>query len=224
MEQESFVDPSTAEIMNQYFVNIKVDREELPDIDSIYMQVVVAMTGQGGWPMSVFLTPDRKPFYGGTYFPPIRRYNMPSFKEVLRTIARLWQEERQQLLESGQHMTQHLQQRHSTLGEQEILDGKKLSQVIETLAQSYDWNDGGWGKAPKFPQPMTIEFLHRRAKYGDQRAMDMANHALKMMAKGGIYDVVGGGFARYSVDHQWKILHFDKFGINNSDIANHRFV
>ena len=210
MAHESFEDPDTAALLNQYFVNIKVDREERPDLDSIYMSAVVALTGQGGWPMSVFLTPDGKPFYGGTYFPPVRRYNMPSFREILLTIARLWREDRPSLLESSEKISQHLRQQADVSGAQGSPPGEQaLNQAAMSLAQSYDWKHGGWGGAPKFPQPMTIEFLLRRATRGDKFALEMAAHALHAMSRGGMYDVVGGGFARYSVDERWHTPHFE---------------
>jgi len=219
MEHESFEDLATADLMNEHFVNIKVDREERPDIDSIYMQAVVAMTGQGGWPMSVFLTPDGKPFYGGTYFPPVRRYNMPSFQEILQTIARLWKDDQGQLLESSKKISQHLQQSNSLGNGQSTFDNQKLEGVTTTLAQAYDWNHGGWGQAPKFPQPMTIEYLLQRGTRADQQALDMAVHALHAMTKGGMYDVVGGGFARYSVDDRWHTPHFEKMLYDNAQLT-----
>ena len=191
MEHESFEDEETAAIMNEYFVNIKVDREERPDIDNIYMQAVVVMTGQGGWPMSVFLTPEGQPFYGGTYFPPEPRYRMPSFKEVLLSVERVWREDREKLLESGQKITQHLGQiSDNRKVKGELADGT-LEEASVKLAQSYDWKHGGWGQAPKFPQAMTIEFALRQATRGDRMALDMAVHALKAMAKGGMYAVAG---------------------------------
>jgi uncharacterized protein YyaL (SSP411 family) len=177
MEHESFEDEDTAAIMNEHFVNIKVDREERPDIDSIYMQAVVAMTRQGGWPMSVFLTPDGKPFYGGTYFPPVRRHNLPSFKEILLTVARLWEEDRHQLMESSEKISQHLQGQVGLSDGQEKLDSANLGQATMILTQGYDWKHGGWGQAPKFPQPMVIEYLLRRGTQGDKFSMEMATHA-----------------------------------------------
>jgi uncharacterized protein YyaL (SSP411 family) len=225
MELESFEDEETAALMNEYFINIKVDREERPDIDSIYMQAVVAMNRQGGWPMSVFLTPDGKPFFGGTYFPPVRRYNMPSFKEILLTVVRVWKEDREQLLESSEKISQHLQDQISLSKSQGSLESEKLYQASMTIAQGYDWENGGWGQAPKFPQPMVIEVLLRQATRGDKMGLQIAEHALQAMAKGGLYDVVGGGFARYSVDNFWPVPHFEEFSINNSDIANyHCFI
>jgi len=220
MEHESFEDEDTASLLNEFFISIKVDREERPDIDSIYMQAVVAMTHQGGWPMSVFLTPQGQPFYGGTYFPPVRRYNMPAFTEILLTIARLWQEDRQQLLESGEQISQFLRQQVQLSATSHPLDPQILDQAALVLAQNYDWKNGGWGSAPKFPQPMVIEFLLQRASLGDKMALDLSCHALRTMAKGGMYDAVGGGFARYSVDSEWKIPHFEKMLYDNAQLAH----
>jgi uncharacterized protein len=219
MEHESFEDPQTAAIMNEHFVNIKVDREERPDLDSIYMDAVVALTGQGGWPMSVFMTPDGKPFFGGTYFPPVRRYNMPSFREVLLSIAHSWREKHDQILEAGQEMAGHLSSEGRLLRRGDAIDPEFLDQAALNLAQNYDWKKGGWGGAPKFPQPMAVEFLLRKASLGDRMAADIASHVLKKMAKGGMYDVVGGGFARYSVDDQWLVPHFEKMLYDNAQLA-----
>jgi uncharacterized protein YyaL (SSP411 family) len=219
MAHESFEDESTAAIMNEHFINIKVDREERPDIDGIYMQAVVAMTSQGGWPMSVFLTPDGQPFFGGTYYPPERRYNMPPFKEVLGSVIRIWREDRGAILESADQITRHLQNAAQTGGISRDLNKQALDQAISALAQGYDWESGGWGQAPKFPQPMVIEVLLRQATRGDMNALEMAEHALKAMAKGGMYDVVGGGFARYSVDDRWLVPHFEKMLYDNAQLA-----
>jgi uncharacterized protein len=219
MAHESFEDPETASFMNQHFVNVKVDREERPDIDSIYMGAVVAMTGQGGWPMSVFLTPEGLPFYGGTYFPPIRRYNMPSFREILLTVARLWREDRPALLNSAGEIIQHLKNNLHLDRSGEALQPDSLEQAAYRLAQAYDWQSGGWGQAPKFPQPMAIEFLLRRAARHDRLALDIATHALDAMALGGMYDVVGGGFARYSTDNKWLVPHFEKMLYDNAQLA-----
>jgi hypothetical protein len=219
MAHESFEDPDTAALMNQHFINIKVDREERPDLDNIYMSAVVAMTGRGGWPMSVFLTPTGEPFFGGTYFPPVRRYNMPSFRDVLSIIARLWREDRDQLLRSSNEITQHLQNAQSFSLDFQPLDLTILDQAAFQLVQTYDWKHGGWGKAPKFPQPMAIEFLLRRAGRGDRLAQDLAVHALDAMALGGMYDVIGGGFSRYSTDDRWLVPHFEKMLYDNAQLA-----
>ncbi|KAA3645650.1 MAG: thioredoxin domain-containing protein [Chloroflexi bacterium] len=219
MEHESFEDPDTAAIMNEHFVNIKVDREERPDIDGIYMSAVVAMTGSGGWPMSMFLTPKGEPFYGGTYFPPVRRYQMPSFQEVLHSIADTWKNKREDVAESSKQLTEHLQRQAIPLDSSNELSKEALDKAAFALAQSYDWAKGGWGQAPKFPQPMAIRFLLQRASTGDKMALDVATHALRSMAKGGMYDVVGGGFARYSVDDIWLVPHFEKMLYDNAQLA-----
>jgi uncharacterized protein YyaL (SSP411 family) len=219
MERESFEDEATAALMNEHFVNIKVDREERPEIDSIYMQAVVAMTSKGGWPMSVFLTPEGLPFFGGTYFPPERRYNLPSFREVLLSVARIWREDRESILESADQVTRYIQNAIETGEPTSSYHLKNLGQVTSKIAQGYDWENGGWGQAPKFPQPMVIETLLRRATRGDKAALDMAEHALQAMARGGMYDLVGGGFARYSVDDRWLVPHFEKMLYDNALLA-----
>jgi uncharacterized protein YyaL (SSP411 family) len=221
MERESFEDPQTAVMMNEHFINIKVDREERPDLDHIYMDAVVSLTGQGGWPMSVFLTPSGKPFYGGTYFPPARRYGMPSFMEVLSQISQVWQQKPEELEESGEKLLQHIQRRGSmpTPDDTAQLDPTILDQAAQKIAESYDWKHGGWGRAPKFPQPMTILFLLRRASRGNHMALEIATHALDAMASGGMYDLIGGGFARYSVDDDWLVPHFEKMLYDNAQLA-----
>ncbi|HPH95754.1 MAG TPA: thioredoxin domain-containing protein [Anaerolineaceae bacterium] len=219
MAHESFEDPEIAALLNRYFVCIKVDREERPDLDGIYMEAVAAMTGQGGWPMSVFITPDGRPFYGGTYFPPAPRYGMPSFAEVLLAVARAWREDRENLLESAARLHEHLQRR-MLIGEAAApLRPEILEKALLNLVQGYDWEHGGWGRAPRFPQPMTIEFLLRRAARGDKLARQMAVHALQAMARGGMYDVVGGGFARYATDDDWRVPHFEKMLYDNAQLA-----
>jgi uncharacterized protein YyaL (SSP411 family) len=220
MAHESFEDDATAAFMNDHFVNIKVDREERPDLDAIYMQATVAMTGSGGWPMSVFLTPDLKPFYTGTYFPPVQRYNMPAFRDVLAGIARAWVEEPDEISRVGGQVSSHLQQ--SLTSEQSgetTFQQEHLEAVVKALGEAYDWGYGGWGAAPKFPQPMTIEFLLRRYAAGDEEALKPAIHVLKAMSRGGMYDVVGGGFSRYSVDNFWRVPHFEKMLYDNAQLA-----
>jgi uncharacterized protein YyaL (SSP411 family) len=216
MAHESFEDSETAELMNKYFVNIKVDREERPDIDKIYMDAVVALVGHGGWPMSVFLTPDKQPFYGGTYFPPDSRYNMPAFRDVLIGVSKAWREDRARLLKAGAQVSNYIKKNQLLPSHSTQLDIKYLDQAAETLIQSYDWKYGGWGAAPKFPQPMAIEFLLRRATRGDNDSLEIAEHALYSMAKGGMYDLIGGGFARYSTDNEWLVPHFEKMLYDNA--------
>jgi uncharacterized protein YyaL (SSP411 family) len=216
MEHESFEDEDTAKIMNEHFINIKVDREERPDIDKIYMNAVVAITGQGGWPMSVFLTPGGEPFFGGTYYPPVSRYGMPSFKDVLKSVVNAWKQKREEVIKSGDQLTDHIRQSFELSHERKSVDKDILDKAAMALAQTYDWKNGGWGKAPKFPQAMAIRFLLMRASRGDKMALDITTHALRSMAKGGMYDVLGGGFARYSVDDFWLVPHFEKMLYDNA--------
>ncbi len=222
MEHESFEDPETAALMNENFVNIKVDREERPDLDSIYMQATTAMTGSGGWPMSVFLTPDLRPFYAGTYFPPVRRYNMPAFKDVLLSLSKVWREERDEVDRVGSQVLQHIQPQ--MLGPAEnTLSPETLEAATKSLLESYDWGYGGWGSAPKFPQPMTIDFLLRRTLTDSphhEQILKATQHVLNAMSRGGMYDVVGGGFARYSVDNFWGTPHFEKMLYDNAQLAS----
>ena len=220
MAHESFEDPEIAGILNQHFVNIKVDREERPDLDSIYMSAVVAMTGQGGWPMSVFLTPNGHPFFGGTYFPPQRRYGMPSFSEILNGIITIWQTKRDEITEAAQQLLHSLQANTSiSLAGEGSVNPEILEKAAESLISSYDWENGGWGAAPKFPMPMAINFLLSRAAQGNAKAMDAAAHALKAMQRGGMYDLVGGGFHRYSTDPHWLVPHFEKMLYDNAQLA-----
>jgi uncharacterized protein YyaL (SSP411 family) len=217
MAHESFEDEATAAVMNKDFINIKVDREERPDVDSIYMDAVVAMTGQGGWPMSVFLTPEAVPFYGGTYFPPQRRHNLPSFTELLTHISSQWKHNRQSLLETGTRLREHLSSSPSLIPGTEVLDATVLSRGAEVLFKTYDWTNGGWGGAPKFPQASAIVFLLQKySRDGDKLALDMAVDTLRHMAQGGIYDQLAGGFHRYTVDEKWLVPHFEKMLYDNA--------
>ena len=222
MEHESFEDPETAAIMNENFVSIKVDREERPDLDSIYMQATTAMTGTGGWPMSVFLTPDLRPFYAGTYFPPVRRYNMPAFKDVLLSLAKAWKESQEEVNRAGNEVLQYIQPQALPTEIKKSFTEQSLEDATKALLDSYDWGNGGWGGAPKFPQPMTIDFLIRHAlsnSHQSEQALKAAVHVLNAMARGGMYDVVGGGFARYSVDNFWRVPHFEKMLYDNAQLA-----
>lgn len=220
MEHESFENPQIAEMLNQHFVSIKVDREERPDIDSIYMNAVTAMTGSGGWPMSVFLTPEGRPFYGGTYFPPVRRYNLPSFQEILYSIERAWQEGKGDIYRTADRLANHLIESTAwTADRHGALQAGTLAAAAKELIRSYDHKNGGWGDAPKFPHPMVIEFLFQMGQRGNTQSVDTALHSLRMMARGGIYDVVGGGFHRYSTDERWLIPHFEKMLYDNGQLA-----
>lgn len=219
MAHESFEDDAIAAVMNDLFINIKVDREERPDVDSLYMDAVVSMTGQGGWPMSVFLAPDGKPFYGGTYFPPEARHNMPSFQEVLLSVANTWKENRESVESAGLQLLERIAQSPSLHPSTDQLDASAPARAMENLFKGYDWRHGGWGGAPKFPQPMAIEFLFRRFEHeGEKLALEMGSHALNHMADGGIYDHLAGGFARYAVDDHWLVPHFEKMLYDNAQL------
>jgi uncharacterized protein YyaL (SSP411 family) len=218
MERESFEDPDTARVMNEHFVCIKVDREERPDIDAVYMEAVQTMTGQGGWPMTVFLTPDGVPFYGGTYFPPDDRYGMPSFTRVLTAIAELWRERRSEAVTQGSRLLEHIGGL-ATLGQSNdpisraLLDGAAAS-----FRSTFDAEWGGFGSAPKFPQPMTLDLLMRFGQRGDVDADRMVERTLDAMAAGGMFDQLAGGFARYSVDRMWVVPHFEKMLYDNAQL------
>ena len=218
MERESFEDHATADLMNQHFVSIKVDREERPDIDSIYMDAVQAMTGHGGWPMTMFLTPDAKPFYGGTYFPPEDRHGIPSFKTVLTAVADAWHERRSEVLEQGQKLIDHMGMGHNLRASDEMLGQDLLEGAAQELHSSFDPQYGGFGAAPKFPQPMTIDFLLRLGRRGNPDARIMATKTLDAMAGGGMFDQLRGGFARYSVDREWIVPHFEKMLYDNAQL------
>ncbi len=219
MAHESFEDPEIAAILRAGFISIKVDREERPDLDSIYMAAVVSLTGQGGWPMTVFLTPDLEPFYGGTYFPPERRHGLPAFKELLLYLTKAWQKRRAEITSSAQQISEHLKQRSAQDEPSGIFTPDTLKSALNSLVANYDWQHGGWGTAPRFPQPMTIEFLLRRHHAGQSEALKPALHALRAMSQGGMYDVVGGGFSRYSTDDAWLVPHFEKMLYDNAQLA-----
>jgi hypothetical protein len=219
MAHESFEDPEIARLLNQGFICIKVDREERPDLDTLYMAAVVAMTGQGGWPMSLFLTPDGQPFFGGTYFPPMPRHGMPSFRQVLESVLRSWEEERDNINQVSKQVADHLQQATRWSAEPGLLQPSFLEQATQQLIDTYDLENGGWGQAPKFPQAMVLEFLLMRASRGNQMALEVVIHNLKAMSQGGMYDLVGGGFHRYSTDENWLIPHFEKMLYDNAQLA-----
>jgi uncharacterized protein YyaL (SSP411 family) len=220
MAHESFENQATADLMNQHFVNIKVDREERPDLDSIYMDAVVSMTGQGGWPMTVVLTPAGDPFFGGTYYPPEPRYGMPSFTQVLLAIADAWQNRQEDIQKSAQGMTEHISQKYQLNNAGRALSIGVLPMAIRTMSSHFDSLNGGFGSAPKFPQPMTIEFLlQEHLRTGDKHSLHMAEFTLKKMAHGGMYDQLGGGFARYATDDKWLVPHFEKMLYDNAQLA-----
>jgi uncharacterized protein len=213
MERESFEDGETARLMNELFVCVKVDREERPDIDSIYMEAVQTMTGQGGWPLNAFLTPEQIPFYGGTYFPPEPRHGMPSWRQVLGAVADAWDTRRDEIRERGGQMAKRLAGAAMLAPGDEPMGQEALDRAAENLEALFDPHYGGWGQAPKFPAASTIEFLLAR---GEQR---MSVATMRSMASGGLFDQVAGGFARYSVDAQWVIPHFEKMLYDNALLA-----
>jgi uncharacterized protein YyaL (SSP411 family) len=217
MEHESFEDPATASLMNQHFVSIKVDREERPDLDSIYMAAVQTLTGQGGWPMTVFLTPAGKPFFAGTYFPPEDRHGLPGFKRVLQSVARAYEQQRGEIDQSADDLAAHLAEQSAIPAAPEALRPEFLDRAAAALTGEFDSRHGGLGGAPKFPQPMAWEFLVRQYhRTRDARLLAMIEQTLRAMANGGIYDQVGGGFHRYSVDNHWLVPHFEKMLYDNA--------
>jgi uncharacterized protein YyaL (SSP411 family) len=219
MERESFENEATAAVMNELFINIKVDREERPDLDAIYMDAVQAMTGSGGWPMSVFLTPAGQPFYGGTYYPPEPRYGIPSFPQVLSAVSEAYRNRREEVTGQAQRLTDAIGRSATVRGGETDLSTQILADAVRQLEQYFDEYHGGFGDQPKFPQPMTLEFAmsyHQRT--GDLDALYMAEHTLEQMARGGIYDQIGGGFHRYSVDRIWLVPHFEKMLYDNAQL------
>jgi len=219
MERESFEDPETAALMNERFVSIKVDREERPDLDAIYMDAVQAMTGQGGWPLTAFLTPDGRPFYAGTYFPNEDRHGLPAFPKVLRAIADTWATRRDEIDEHGARVVEAISRASELRPSREPLSEEVARQAFRGLRAAADPRWGGIGGAPKFPQPMTLEFVLRRHLRGEPDALDLLTRALDRMASGGVYDQVGGGFHRYSTDERWHVPHFEKMLYDNALLA-----
>jgi len=220
MEHESFEDEATAALMNERFVSIKVDREERPDLDQIYMTAVQGLTGRGGWPMTVFLTPDGKPFYGGTYYPPEDRMGMPGFRRVLLSISDAYGRERGQIDLQASRVTAFVQEQTLLSAPADSLEASVLDDAFGALVKQFDAQRGGFGGAPKFPQAMALDFLlhfHHRTASG--LALEMVEHTLRRMAEGGIYDQIGGGFHRYSVDDRWLVPHFEKMLYDNALLA-----
>ena len=214
MAHESFEDEQTAALMNARFVNVKVDREERPDVDAVYMAATQALTGQGGWPMTVFLTPGAEPFYAGTYFPPREGYGLPSFPRLLSSIAAAWENKRGDLLANAQALTEHVREASRPVRREGELPPGALTRAVENAARLYDDQLGGFGQAPKFPAPSHLDFLLTQPQ-----GREMALHTLRMMGAGGIYDQLGGGFHRYSVDAQWLVPHFEKMLYDNAQLT-----
>ncbi len=221
MERESFENEATAALMNEHFVNIKIDREERPDLDNLYMSAVQTMTGSGGWPLNVFLTPEGKPFYGGTYFPVNPAYNLPSWQQVITEVAHAFESRREEIEVQAENLTNDIKQsdsfRIASSDADNLLTAKQFDRIFDTIFQTADRQKGGFGRAPKFPQTFTIQFLLRHYSYtGDTNALQQATLSLDQMIYGGIYDQVGGGFARYATDREWLVPHFEKMLYDNA--------
>ena len=210
MEHESFEDRETAEVMNDRFVNVKVDREERPDVDAVYMDAVVALSGHGGWPMTVFLTPEGEPFFGGTYYPPEPRHGLPSFRQLLVAVSDAYRERREDVTLQAQALVEAVREQNERHPSSEPLTDAVLEEAVRGLRSQLDPEWGGFGRAPKFPPASALEFLLRRGE------RDMVTKTLDAMALGGMYDVVGGGFHRYSVDERWLVPHFEKMLYDNA--------
>ncbi len=219
MERESFEDPGTAALMNDHFVSIKVDREERPDLDAIYMDAVQAMTGSGGWPLTAFLSPDGRPFYAGTYFPDEARHGLPAFRTVLQAIAEAWRDRRDEVRRQGDRIVQAVGRAARLAESTEPLVDEIALQAVRGLMAAFDPRWGGFGGAPKFPPPMTLEFLLRRHLRGTPGVLEPVTRTLDRMAAGGMYDQVGGGFHRYSTDERWHVPHFEKMLSDNALLA-----
>ncbi len=217
MAHESFEDPATAAVMNEHFVNVKVDREERPDVDALYMDATVTMTGSGGWPMTVFLTPEGEPFFAGTYFPPEPRHGLPSFRQLLLAVAEAWRERRDDVARQARSLVDALGGAARVAASAEPLTDALLADAEHAVTRTFEPGFGGFGRAPKFPPASTIEFLLRR---DSERAAEMVDRTLAGMAAGGMYDLVGGGFHRYSVDDRWLIPHFEKMLYDNAQLAS----
>ncbi|MGH7859296.1 MAG: thioredoxin domain-containing protein, partial [Candidatus Binatia bacterium] len=221
MAHESFENEEIGRVMNEHFVNVKVDREERPDVDEVYMQGVQLLTGRGGWPMTVFLTPEGEPFYGGTYFPPEDRHGLPGFRRVLLAVAEAWRERPQDVRQTVDRLLGAMRQLDRARPEKGPLDERLLERSAEALSKAYDARHGGLGRAPKFPNTMVFSLFLRAAHASGRRTLlDMTAETLRKMAEGGIYDQLGGGFHRYSVDERWLVPHFEKMLYDNAQLAS----
>jgi uncharacterized protein YyaL (SSP411 family) len=218
MARESFEDESIAQVMNEHFVNVKLDREERPDVDTIYMRAVVGMTGRGGWPLTVFLTPEGQPFFGGTYFPPESRHGLPAFRQVLLAVSRSYSERKDEIRRSAEGIVTHIVTQDLSPSPPDVeLSPLITDQAVRKLSKQFDATHGGFGGAPKFPQAMALEFLLREHhRSGNTLALRIVERSLEKMARGGIYDQLGGGFHRYSVDDRWLVPHFEKMLYDNA--------
>jgi uncharacterized protein YyaL (SSP411 family) len=222
MEHESFENEAIAKLMNENFVSIKVDREERPDLDQIYMSAVQMMTQHGGWPMTVFLTPEAVPFYGGTYFPPEDRYNMPGFPRVLLSVAQAFREQPEEVTRTAESLLAELRRLNIGNESNDLLTSSLLDAAHRNIARNYDSANGGFGSSPKFPPAMNLEFLLRiHYRNADQNALEMVRQTCRKMAEGGIYDQLGGGFHRYSTDARWLVPHFEKMLYDNALLSLH---
>ncbi|MEP6704145.1 MAG: thioredoxin domain-containing protein, partial [Acidobacteriota bacterium] len=219
MEHESFEDEATALIMNENFINIKVDMEERPDVDQIYMTFVQLTTGRGGWPMNVFVTPDKIPFFGGTYFPPAARYNMPSWPQILVSISEAWSGKREELLHSANEILGELKRVGLSEFSSAAISIEQVESAFQSFTRTFDKTNGGFGGAPKFPPSMSLEFMLRYWKRtGDENALQIVKFTARKMAEGGIFDQLGGGFHRYTVDAVWLVPHFEKMLYDNAQL------
>ncbi|MEJ7848519.1 MAG: thioredoxin domain-containing protein [Pyrinomonadaceae bacterium] len=219
MEHESFEDEATAAVMNDHFVNIKVDMEERPDVDQIYMTFVQLTTGRGGWPMTVFVTPEKLPFFGGTYFPPVSRYNMPGFQQVLLSVADAYKNKREDLMHSANDLLGEMRRVGIAEFAPQGLTTEQLDSAFQSFVRTFDAKNGGFGGAPKFPPAMSLEFLLRYYKRtGNEKALEMVKFTARKIAEGGIYDQLGGGFHRYAVDSIWLVPHFEKMLYDNAQL------
>src|SRR5882724_4861455 len=219
MDRESYDDPEVAKIVNENYIAVKVDRDERPDIDSRYQAAISSLTGQGGWPLTGFLTPDGKPFYGGTYFPPQEQYGRPSFKRVLRSIAQSYRDKNGEVVEQADMVTRAISQAESFSGHSGDVSPKVIDAIIESALKMFDERNGGFGNAPKFPHPSTLDLLiDRYARTGSEDLREVIVTTLEKMARGGVYDQLAGGFHRYSVDERWLVPHFEKMSYDNSEL------